>query len=55
MNKYVFAFLFPLFLGAQSIYEEVPLLFEQKQYVKAEDVAKFHVSKNPNDLKAIEL
>jgi tetratricopeptide (TPR) repeat protein len=55
MNKFAFAFLFPLFLGAQSVYEEVPLLFEQKHYVKAESVAKIYVANNPEDLKAIEL
>lgn len=48
-------FLVPIALFSQSIYDEVPLLFEQKQYKKAEKVMIAYVEENPMDLKAIEL
>ena len=48
-------FLVPIALFSQSIYDEVPLLFEHKQYKKAEKVMIAYVEENPMDLKAIEL
>ena len=48
-------FLVPIAVFSQSIYDEVPLLFEQKQYKKAEKVMIAYVEENPMDLKAIEL
>lgn len=48
-------FLVPIAVFSQSIYDEVPLLFEHKQYKKAEKVMIAYVEENPMDLKAIEL
>ena len=55
MKKFLFLVLFPMFGFSQSIVIEVNQLFQQKQFVKAEQKASAYVSQNPNDLKAIEL
>lgn len=55
MKRILFLFLFPLFAFPQSIVIEVNQLLEQKQFIKAEQLARTYVSQNPNDLKAIEL
>lgn len=54
MKKFLFILLFPFVALSQSIYEDIPRLFEQKQYEKAEVLALEFLKKNPNDLKAIE-
>ena len=55
MKKFLFLLLFPMFSFSQSIANEINQLFQQKQFVKAEQIASSFVAQNPNDLKAIEL
>ena len=55
MKKILLLVLFPMLGFSQSIVIEVNHLFQQKQFVKAEQLASMYVSQNPNDLKAIEL
>ena len=45
----------PTFIFSQSIVIEVNQLFQQKQFVKAEEITSSYVLQNPNDLKVIEL
>ena len=55
MKKALFFVIFPLIGFAQNAIEDVPFLLEGKQYAKAENIIKYHVSENPNDIKRIEL
>ncbi len=55
MKKFLFLLIFPMFGFSQSIVIEVNQLFQQKQFLKAEQVVSSYVSQNPNDLRAIEL
>lgn len=55
MKKFLFLLIFPMFGFSQSIVIEVNLLFQQKQFVKAEQKASLYARQNPNNLKAIEL
>lgn len=55
MKKFLFLLLFPMFGFSQSIVVEVNQLFQQKQFIKAEQIVSSYVLKNPSDLKAIEL
>ena len=55
MKKIALFFLLPLTVFGQSLYHQVPKLFEQKNYEKAEKITKQFVEEHPNDLKAIEL
>jgi tetratricopeptide (TPR) repeat protein len=55
MKKLVLFLLFPVWSFSQTSYQEVELLLEQKNYVKAELLATPLVAKSPTDLKAIEL
>jgi len=55
MKKILFLLLFPMFSFSQSIVNEVDQLFQQKQFIKAEQLASNFIAKNPKDLKAIEL
>jgi len=55
MKIFLFLLLFPTLCFSQSIVSEVNLLFKQKQFAKAEQIASKYVSENPNDIDAIEL
>ncbi len=55
MKKVLLFLWFPMFAFSQSLYVEIPQLFENKQYQKAEMLASEFVEQNPRDLKAIEL
>ena len=55
MKIFLFLLLFPTLCFSQSIVSEVNLLFKQKQFAKAEQIASNYVSENPNDIDAIEL
>jgi tetratricopeptide (TPR) repeat protein len=55
MIKVLFLLLVPMIGFSQSIVIEVNQLFQQKQFVKAEQIANEYAKQNPNDLKAIEL
>jgi len=55
MKKFLFLLLFPLFGFSQSMVIEINQLFQQKQFVKAEQKASEYAKQNPNNLKAIEL
>lgn len=55
MKKFLLFFCFPLIGFSQTAIDEVPILLDNKQYVKAESIMETYVSKNPNDIKAIEL
>lgn len=55
MKKFLIILLFPFVAFSQSVYEEIPRLFEQRQYEKAESLALEFLKENPNDLKVIEL
>jgi len=55
MKKFLFLLLFPMFGFSQSVVNEINLLFKQKQFIKAEQLASNYVVQNPSDLQAIEL
>ena len=55
MNKYLLFLLFPFLSFSQTSYQDLELLLEQKNYVKAEQLATPFVANNPTDLKAIEI
>lgn len=55
MRIFLFVLFAPIFTLSQSNVIEINQLFQQKQFVKAEEVASSYVANNPNDLKAIEL
>lgn len=55
MRKILLFLCFPMLAFSQSLYVEIPQLFEAKQYQKAEILASKFVENNPRDLKAIEL
>jgi len=55
MSKYFLFFLFPFLSFSQTSYQDLELLLEQKNYVKAEQLATPFVANNPKDLKAIEI
>ncbi|MCK0177746.1 tetratricopeptide repeat protein [Flavobacteriaceae bacterium S0862] len=55
MKKFLIFLLFPMFGFSQSIVIEVNQLFEQKRFIKAEEIASDYAKQNPNDLKVIEL
>jgi tetratricopeptide (TPR) repeat protein len=55
MKKLVLFLLLPVWSFSQTSYQDLELLLEQKNYVKAEQLATPFVAKNPTDLKAIEL
>lgn len=55
MKKFLLFLFFPLIGFSQTAIEDVPKLFENKQYVKAENIMETYVSKNPNNEKALEL
>lgn len=55
MIKFLLFILFPLFTFGQSLFVEVDLLFQKKQYTKAETALNSYINNNPNDTQAIEL
>ncbi|PWK19239.1 tetratricopeptide repeat protein [Xanthomarina spongicola] len=55
MNKYFIFLLFPIWGFSQTSYQEIEQFLEQKNYVKAEQLATPFVANNPTDLKAIEI
>ncbi|GGG41904.1 tetratricopeptide repeat protein [Bizionia arctica] len=55
MKNLVLFLLFPLWGFSQTSYTDLELLLDQKDYVKAQQLAIPLVAKNPSDLKAIEL
>ncbi|MFL0354050.1 tetratricopeptide repeat protein [Xanthomarina sp. GH4-25] len=55
MKNLVLLFLFPIWCFSQTSHQDLELLLEQKNYVKAEALATPIVTNNPTDLKAIEL
>lgn len=55
MKNFLFLLMLPMFSFSQSIVNEINQLFQQKQFIKAENVASSYVSQNPNNLNAIEL
>jgi tetratricopeptide (TPR) repeat protein len=55
MKKRLLFLLFPLIGFSQTAIDEVPYLFEKKQYAKVENIMEIYVSENPNDAKSIEL
>ena len=50
MKKFLFLLLFPLFGFSQSMVIEINQLFQQKQFVKAEQKASEYVKQNPNKI-----
>lgn len=55
MKKFLVFLFIPMFSFSQSIVNEVDQLFQQKQFVKAEQLASTYANQNPNDLRGIEL
>jgi tetratricopeptide (TPR) repeat protein len=55
MKERLFFLLFPLIGFSQTAIDEVPHLFEKKQFAKVENIMEIYVSENPNDTKSIEL
>ncbi|MCK0108758.1 tetratricopeptide repeat protein [Flavobacteriaceae bacterium S0825] len=55
MKKFLIFLFFPMFGFSQSIVIEINQLFEQKRFIKAEEIASDYAKQNPNNLKAIEL
>ena len=54
MCKFLFLFLFPILIFGQPELDAVQVLFQKKQFVKAEKVVIEHLKNNPNNIKAIE-
>ncbi|MEP1487646.1 MAG: hypothetical protein ABJK28_04400 [Algibacter sp.] len=54
MTKFVLFFIFPLFLFGQDQLDEIPVLFKQKQFDKAQQITISYLKNDPNNLKAIE-
>lgn len=54
MNKIALIFLFPALIYGQSSLQAIDQLFEQKRFIKAQEILLDHVEKHPNDLYAIE-
>ncbi|MEC3906894.1 tetratricopeptide repeat protein [Tamlana sp. 2201CG12-4] len=55
MRKTLLIVLFPLVVCSQSNLEEIDILFEKKQFQKAEDVISTYLENHPGDLKGLEL
>jgi len=55
MKKFLFLLLIPTFIFSQAIVDDADLLFQQKQFIKAEKMINGYVTENPNDLVGIEL
>lgn len=55
IKLFLFLLLFPIIMSSQAIYKEVDVLFNEKNYKKAETLLSSYVSNNKNDVKAIEL
>lgn len=55
MNKFLFLLLYPVLTFGQTSLDDVELLFQNKQYTKAENFIIQFLEENPNDLQAIEL
>ncbi len=55
MRSFLFFFLFPLLCLGQSPYHEAEQFIAKKNFAKAENLLSPFVTKNPKDLKAIEL
>lgn len=55
MKERLLFLLFPLIGFSQTAIDEVPYLFEKKQYAKVENIMEIYVLENPNDMKSIEL
>ncbi len=55
MRLFLLLLFFPLLMPAQTIFEEVEVLFNKKNYSKAEMLLSTYVTNNQKDLKAIEL
>lgn len=55
MKLFIIVLLFPLVIFSQSAMDDVEQLFKQKEFIKAEQVMTGYVSKNPKDLKGVEL
>jgi len=55
MKKLILLLMIPALNFGQPLVVEVDQLFQNKQYVMAEQIISDHVSKNPNDLRATEL
>ena len=55
MKKFLFLLLIPTFIFSQAIVNDADLLFQQKQFIKAEKMINSYVTENPNDLVGIEL
>ena len=55
MKKFLFLLLMPTFTFSQAIVNDADLLFQQKQFIKAEKMIRGYVTENPNDLVGIEL
>lgn len=55
MKKFLFLLLIPTFIFSQAIVNDADLLFQQKQFIKAEKMINGYVTENPNDLVGIEL
>lgn len=55
MNKFFCLLLFPALAFSQSSLDSVEILFQKKQYEKAENAVARFLEQNPNNLQAIEL
>tara|TARA_R110002049_G_scaffold18043_1_gene69403 strand:- start:1757 stop:2707 length:951 start_codon:yes stop_codon:yes gene_type:complete len=55
MNKFLFLLLCPVLVFSQSSLDDVEILFQKKQYTKAEKSIIQFLEENPNNLQAIEL
>jgi tetratricopeptide (TPR) repeat protein len=54
MNKIFFFLLLPMFCWSQTSFDKVEGLFQQKDYLQAEQLLYVYLKNNTNDLKAIE-
>lgn len=54
MKKFLLLYLFPLFLFGQNQLDEIPALFKQKQFDKAQQIVTNHLKNHPDNLQAIE-
>lgn len=55
MNKFLSILLFPLFIIGQTNLDEVEILLENKQYIKAETIIETYLETHPDNAKAIEM
>jgi len=55
MKRFILFLCFPVICFSQQSLDEVPMLFTNKQFIKAETIIKVFLDSHPEDLKALEL